>query len=143
MIRASEKVRFSPPAMAGQFTQAAIVFVAYFIAGKLGQATTNVRSGNLGPVWPAYRIALAAILLYGYRVWFGVAAAAFIIAWLNPTPAFAAMGQATGATLAALTGAYLLRRWGKFDPTLSRLQDALMLVVVGAFGSSLVSASIG
>jgi len=31
----------------------ALVLAAYFIAGKLGQATANIRSGNLGPVWPA------------------------------------------------------------------------------------------
>jgi len=48
------------------------VFLAYFIAGKLGQATTNIRSGNLGPVWPASGIALAGVLAYGPRVWPGV-----------------------------------------------------------------------
>jgi hypothetical protein len=48
-----------------------IVFLAYIVAGKLGQATTNIRSSNLGPVWPAYGIALAAFLAYGYRVWPG------------------------------------------------------------------------
>ena len=143
MIRASEKFKLSPPAMAGQLTQIAIVFVAYYLAGKLGQATANIRSGNLGPVWPAYGVALAAILIYGYRVWFGVAAAAFVVAWLSPVPAIAAAGQAAGATLAALTGAYLLRSAAKFEPTLSRLQDAMMMIVVGAFGSTLVSASIG
>ncbi len=59
--------------------QIAIVFVAYFVAGKLGQATTNVRSGNIGPVWPAYGIALAAVLLCGYRVWLGIAAGALLL----------------------------------------------------------------
>ena len=43
-----------PPNMARRFAEIAIVFAAYFIAGKLGQATTNIRSGNLGPVWPGY-----------------------------------------------------------------------------------------
>ena len=52
--------------------QIAIVCVAYVVAGKLGQATTNIRSSNLGPVWPAYGIALAAILKYRYRVWPGM-----------------------------------------------------------------------
>src|SRR6186713_1948738 len=59
--------------------QIAVVFVAYFIAGKLGQATTNIRSSNLGPVWPAYGVALAALLLCGYRVWIGIAGAAFLV----------------------------------------------------------------
>ena len=55
----------------------------------------------------------------------------------------AAVGQATGATLAALIGAFLLCRIVKFRPSLSRLRDALALIVLGAFGSALVSASIG
>src|ERR1700758_1338939 len=84
-----------------QFT---VFLVAYGIAGKLGQATTNIRSSNLGPVWPAYGIALAAVLFYGYRVWVGIAAAAFLVAFLSSVPHVAAVGQAAGATLAALAG---------------------------------------
>jgi len=143
MIQASEEARLSPPpALAKQLTQIVIVFAAYFVAGKLGQATSNIRSGNLGPVWPAYGIALAAILLYGYRVWFGVAAGAFVIAWLSPVSVLAAAGQAAAATLAAVTGTFLLHRM-KFQLSLARLQDALALVVVGAFGSAVVSATLG
>ena len=117
--------------------------LAYVIAGKLGQATTNIRSGNLGPVWPAYGVAVAAILLYGYRIWPGLAAAAFLVAFLSPVSPLAAAGQAAGATLAALTAAALLGRVPGFDPALPRLRDALSLVVFGAFGSAIISASIG
>ena len=123
--------------------QIAAVFLAYFIAGKLGQATTNIRSSNLGPVWPAYGIALAAFLAYGSRVWPGIVASAFLVAFSSAVPPLAAAGQAIGATLAALTGASLLRRIVDFNPSLLRLSDALGLVVLGAFGSSIVSASIG
>jgi PAS domain S-box-containing protein len=119
-----------------------LVLIAYSIAGRIGQATTSVRSGNLGPVWPAYGIALTSILLYGYRVWPGVAVAAFLVASLSSVSPLAAFGQAVGATLAALTGGFLLRR-ADFNPTLSRLRDALGLIVFGAFGSAIVSASIG
>src|ERR1700741_1992751 len=59
-----------------QFT---VFLVAYGIAGKLGQATTNIRSSNLGPVWPAYGIALGAFLVCGYRIWPAVLSAAFVI----------------------------------------------------------------
>jgi PAS domain S-box-containing protein len=123
--------------------QIAAVFLAYLIAGKLGQATTNIRSSNLGPVWPAYGIALAAFLAYGYRVWPGIAASAFLVAFASGVTPLAAAGQAIGATVAALTGASLLRRIPDFDPSLLRLTDALGLVVLGAFGSSIISASIG
>ena len=59
--------------------QLTVVSLAYLIAGKLGQATTNIRSSNLGPVWPAFGIALAAFLAYGYRVWPGIFASAFVV----------------------------------------------------------------
>jgi PAS domain S-box-containing protein len=143
MVQASGRVRVAPRALGKYLAQIAIVFVAYFVAGKLGQATTNIRSGNIGPVWPAFGIALAAVLLCGYRVWLGIAAGAFLLMFLSPVPHVAAVGQAAGATLAALTGAFLLRRIVKFDSSLSRLRDALGLIVLGAFGSAMVSASIG
>jgi PAS domain S-box-containing protein len=127
----------------GYLLQLLVVFVAYLVAGKLGQATTSIRSSNLGPVWPAYGIALAAILTCGYRVWLAVAAGAFVVAFFSPVPHIAALGQAAGATLAAMTGALLLQRMANFRPSLSRLSDVLSLIVLGGFGSSIVSASIG
>jgi signal transduction histidine kinase len=123
-----------------QFT---VFLVVYCIAGKLGQATTNIRSSNLGPVWPAYGIALAAFLVCGYRVWPAVASGAFLIAFFSPVTHLAALGQAAGATVAAFSGAFVLQRVAKFDKSLSRLRDALALVVLGALGSALVSASVG
>ena len=137
-----ERLGVAPRALRNYLSYVAIVFLAYFVAGKLGQATTNIRSSNLGPVWPAYGVAVAALLLCGYRVWIGIAGAAFLVAFLSPVPHAAAAGQAAGATLAALTGAHLLRRF-RFDPSLSRLRDALALLVFGAMGSAIVSASIG
>ena len=120
----------------------ALVFVAYLVAGKLGQATSHIRSSNLGPVWPAYGVALAAVILYGSRAWVGIITAAFVVAVSSPVTVIAAAGQATGATLAAITGGALLRRVN-FDPQLSRLHDAVALMLLGAWASAIVSASIG
>ncbi len=123
-----------------QFT---VFLIAYCIAGKLGQATINIRSSNLGPVWPAYGIALCAFLVCGYRVWPAIALGAFLTAFFSPVTHLAALGQAAGATLAAFSGAFLLQRVANFDKSLSRLRDGLALVVLGALGSAMVSASIG
>lgn len=127
----------------GYLLQISVVFVAYLVAGRLGQATTNIRSSNLGPVWPAYGVALAAILLWGYRMWVGVAFGAFFVAFFSPVPHVAALGQAAGATVATTSGAFLLHRIANFQPSLSRLSDALSLIALGGFGSAIVSASIG
>jgi len=119
------------------------VFAAYCIAGKLGQATANVRSNNLGPVWPAYGVALAAILFCGYRIWPAVLLGMFVIAVSSPESYLTAVGQDVGSTAAVLTGAFLLYRVAKFDKTLSRLRDVLALILLGAFTSAIVSSSIG
>src|SRR5215475_12140259 len=99
--------RFRSTIASGYAFQVSFVFIAYVVAGKLGQATANIRSSNLGPVWPAYGVALAAILLWGSRVWVGIAIAAYLVAVSSPVPFVAAIGQAAGATLAALLGAFL------------------------------------
>jgi PAS domain S-box-containing protein len=93
-------------------------------------------------VWPASGVALTAVLLFGYRVWPGITAAAFLVNW-GGIPGVAAVGLASGNTLAALTGAFLLKRVAHFDVSLSRLRDVLWLIVYGAMGSTMVSASIG
>jgi PAS domain S-box-containing protein len=120
-----------------------MVFAVQFAAGKLGEALPIINSGGIGPVWPASGIALSVLLLFGYQVWPGVAAGAFLLAFLSPIPHIAAAVYAAGTTLAALTAAFLLRRLVNFCASLSRLRDALGLIVFGAFGSGIISASIG
>src|SRR6516225_5599585 len=85
--------------------EASIVFIAYYIAGKLGQAS-SARSSNLGPVWPAFGIALAALLRLGNRMIPAVLAAAFVVASQSPVPIIVAAGQALSSTFAAFTGSY-------------------------------------
>lgn len=142
MVGLFVRAGISPARARKVLTHQSIVFATYFLAGKLGQATTHIRSGNVGPVWPAYGIALAALLVCGYRVWIAIAASAFLIAFLSPVPGIVALGQAGSTTIAAVTGTFLLRRV-HFQHRLSRLKDSLALVLIGAFGSALVSASLG
>ncbi len=120
--------------------QVLLVFAAYFVAGEIG-LSTPFTSHNVSPVWPASGVALSAVLLFGYRIWPGIAAAAFLVNW-SAIP-HAAAGLACGNTLAALTGAFLLRRIPDFDISLSRLRDVLGLIAFAALGSTMVSASVG
>lgn len=143
MIQAADEGRVAPHGVGKYLAQIAMVFAVQFAAGKLAEVLPIINSGGVGPVWPASGIALAALLLFGYQVWPGVAAAAFLLTLLSPIPPVAAVVYGIGSTLAALSGAFLLRRVVNFDPSLSRLRDALGLIVLGAFGSSVVSASIG
>jgi PAS domain S-box-containing protein len=123
--------------------QIALVFAAQFAAGKVGDALQTVNNGGIGPVWPASGIALAALLIWDYSVWPGVAAGALLLAFLSPLPHWAAVLYAAGTTLASVLGVFLLRWITKFDNSLSHMRDALGLIILGAFVSSTVSASIG
>ena len=121
----------------------AVVFALQFGAGKLGDALYTINSGGIGPVWPASGIALGALLVWGCSVWPGIAGGAFLLTLLGGLPLWAAAAYAAGTTLAALLPAFLLRRTVKFDSSVSHLGDALGLIGLGAFGGSVVSASIG
>jgi PAS domain S-box-containing protein len=144
MVQATDHRTIAPPSGVGRYlVQIAIVTAAQFAAGKLGDLLVTVNDGGIGPVWPAAGIALGALLLCGYSVWPGVAAGAFLLAFFGPLPHWSDAVYAAGTTLAALLAAFLLRRIAKFDHSLSRLRDVLGLIVLGAFGGSLVSASVG
>jgi len=121
--------------------QACIVFAAYFIAGRLAQASA-ARSISVGPLWPAYGIALAAMLRFGNRMIPAVAASALLVSLHNPVPILVTIGQALSTTLSACCGNWLLRR-SSFDNALSRPRDILNLVLLGALASAMMSASLG
>lgn len=123
------------------WVQVLVVFVAYYAAGRIG-LSSPFTSNNISPVWPASGIALTAVLLFGYRVWPGIAAAAFLVNF-GTIPVVAAVGLGCGNTLAALTGAFLLTRLAHLDVSLSRLRDVLWLILYGSVCSTMVSASIG
>ena len=116
--------------------------VLYFLAGLAGLAVPFT-AGNVSPVWPAAGVALACLLLFGWRCWPGVFLAAFLVNYISPLPFPAALGLAGGNTAAALAGVFLVRRIGGFRISLARLRDMIALILLAAALSSTISASIG
>jgi len=57
------------------------VFAVYLLAGEIGLGCSFYKRKRI-PVWPAAGVALAAMLLFGYRIWPAVAMAAFIVNFL-------------------------------------------------------------
>jgi PAS domain S-box-containing protein len=114
----------------------------YFLAGMAGLAVPFT-ADNVSPVWPASGAALACLLLFGWGCWPAIAVAAFLVNFFSPLPPAAALGLAGGNTVAALAGAFLLRRIPGFQPSLTRLRDMLGLIVFAAALSPTISASVG
>jgi signal transduction histidine kinase len=113
----------------------------YAVSAELGLAAGAV-SGFATLLWPPSGIALAALLVLGYRLAPAVALGALLANLSAGAPPLVALGIAIGNTLEALLGAYVLHRFG-FRNTLDRVRDVLALVVLAAFLSTVVSASIG
>jgi PAS domain S-box-containing protein len=121
--------------------QLAGVFVAYFVGGKIGLAVPFTHT-NVSALWPPAGIALAAVLLWGHRMWPAIALGAFLVNFLTAIPPLASLGITFGNTAAALIGGYLVRRNPRFDPALLRISDVLRFILLGA-ASTAVSATNG
>ena len=122
--------------------QIVIVTLAYIIAARIGLSLDTV-GGFATLVWPASGIALASLLLGGFRLWPAITIGAFIANYLSGAPVFAALGIALGNTLEAVTGAYLLGKVPGFRCNLDRVRDVLAMIVLAAGISTLVSATVG
>jgi len=118
-----------------------ILFVIYFITARIG-LTLDAVSGFATLIWLPTGISLAAVLLYGFRIWPGIFLGAFFANFFNGAPAPVALGIGVGNTLEALMAAFLLKKVN-FDYSLSHLLDALMLIVVAAITSTMISATVG
>jgi PAS domain S-box-containing protein len=119
----------------------AVLVGAYVGAAKLG-IELSVARGVITPVWAPTGIALAALVLFGRRLWPAIALGAFIANVTSGASAGEAAAISVGNTLEAVVGATLLGLVG-FRPALDRMRDVLALIVLGAVVSTTVSATNG
>ena len=116
--------------------------VVYALSARLGFAFDPV-SGFATVIWPPTGIALAALLLLGNRMAFGVFLGALVANLLAGAPVAVAVGIAIGNTGEALVGASLLRRVPNFSITLEHVTSVVGLIVLAAMLSTLISATLG
>lgn len=119
----------------------AILAAVYFSSAKLGfmlAGTTDMVTS----VWPPTGIAMAAVALFGYKVWPGIALGAFLANFTSGGGVAPAVAIATGNTLEAVAAVYLLKKHFNFKPAMSTLRDVMALFLVAPAATAL-SASIG
>ena len=134
--------RASPRAQLAFSGRALLLAAIYFALGRVGPALTPM-SGFATLVWPASGVALAALLLFGYGLWPGIALGALATEMALGAPPLVAMGIAAGNTLQAALGAFALRRIPWFQPSLQRLKDVLALALLAAMVSPILGATVG
>ena len=121
--------------------QIPLLALVYFAAAKLGLSLAAVHS-NVTPVWPPTGIAIAALLIFGRRVWPGVFLGALATNVLTDIPAASAIGIAIGNTLEAVVAFWLLQRV-RWRNSLDSVADVMRFVGCAAILAPMVSATIG
>lgn len=120
---------------------AAGLVLVYFLTGKLGLRLAFFHA-SATPVWPPTGIAIAAILLLGYRfgpaIWLG----AFLVNLTTQGSAATSAGIATGNMLEALLAAWLIQRYADGRRAFDRAHTTFAYVLLTAL-SALVSAGMG
>lgn len=114
----------------------------YFFAGRFGLALAFYHH-SASPVWPPTGIALAAVLLLGYRIWPCIWLGAFLVNITTSWSIAATTGIATGNTLEALLGAFLVNRFARGTRAFERAPDILKFMVLAGALSTAVSATLG
>jgi PAS domain S-box-containing protein len=129
--------------------QVSAVAVAYFMAGKLATFFA-IAPSYVSPIWPAAGIALAAVLIFGKRLWLGVFIGAFLVnlslasSFTSVWPRLAiALAVAGAVALQAVSGAYLIQRFTRFPNQLISATEVLIFFLLAALISPVVGSSIG
>ncbi len=124
--------------------QVLLLAALYVVTGRLGLELTYYHVSDTPlVVWPPSGLSLAALILFGRRLWPGVFIGALLVnlgidrAWPPST------GIAIANTLEAVVGVTLLIRVADFRPTLERMRDGVAFLLFGVLGCTTVAATIG
>ena len=118
------------------------VAIVYFLAGKLGLHFAFLHA-SASAIWPPTGIALAAVLLFGGRIWPVIFVGAFLVNVTTSGSIVSSLGIAVGNTLEATVGAWLVTRYAGGVRAFERLQDFLRFVLLGGLVGTAVSATVG
>jgi signal transduction histidine kinase len=113
----------------------------YFVAGKLALRLAFLHA-SVSPVWPPAGIALAALLVLGFRVWPAIFVGAFLVNLTTLGNILTSLGIASGNTLEALCGAWLVNRFAGGARVFGRPQDVFKFALA-ALVSTTVSPTFG
>ena len=120
----------------------ALVATAYIVFAEIGFSLAYATK-QVTAVWPPTGIAVACLLVFGYRIWPGVFLGAFVSNALSHEPLLTAAAIAVGNTMGPVVGVYLLRSIGRFDPALERVSDVVAFVLVASAAAMTVTATNG
>jgi PAS domain S-box-containing protein len=117
-----------------------LLAAVYYAAAKIGLRLAYL-NGTVTALWPPVGVGIAALMLYGTRLWPGIVIGDLLVADFSSPPG-TVLGQTLGNTLEVVVAAVLLRRLIGSRTGLERVGDVFALVAAAAVGT-LISASFG
>ena len=118
-----------------------VLTLLYFLVGKLSLKLAFLHA-SASPVWPPAGIALAALIVLGYRVWPAIFVGAFLVNATTAGNIATSLCIATGNTLEAVCGAWLVNRFANGMRVFDRSQDVFRFTVTVML-STLISPTFG
>src|SRR6266446_1897342 len=118
-----------------------LLTLVYFIAGKFGLILASLHA-SASPVWPPAGIALAALLVLGYRAWPAIFVGAFLVNVTTVGNVATSLAIASGNTLEAICGAWLINRLAGGTTVFDRPQGVVKFALA-AVVSTVISPAVG
>lgn len=117
-----------------------LLAVTYFLAAKLGIGLATV--GVVSPVWPPTGVAIAALLLWGVRVWPGIFVGELVAELTTGGGPLVWLGIPAGNTLQDLVCVMLLQRFARGQNAFVHASKYLVFVAI-SFLATTIGATIG
>jgi signal transduction histidine kinase/integral membrane sensor domain MASE1 len=118
-----------------------VVGLAYFMLAHLGLRLASINP-SATPLWPPTGLAIAAILLCGYRIAPAIFIGAFLINQLTAGSIFTSLSIASGNTLEAVIAGYLVRHWAGGEQVFDTPTGIIRFTLISV-GATAVSATVG
>jgi signal transduction histidine kinase/ActR/RegA family two-component response regulator len=117
--------------------------LVYYLAGRAGLHFFGLLHPSASAIWIPTGIAIASLLIFGYRVWPAVFAGAFLANLATAGSLITSTGVAVGNTLEGIVAAYLVARFAGGTAAFARASNIFRFALVAALASTTVSATIG
>lgn len=127
-------------------TQVSVVSCLIILSGVLGTQFATI-PGNVSAVWVPDALALAAMLIWGWRIWPGIFMGTLLpgLITLNLTPLFivSLVLISFGDVLTAIASTALIQRFTRTRYPFNRTSDVLFFIAFGVCLNQLLDATIG
>ena len=117
--------------------------LAYYLAGKAGLQFFGLLHPSASAIWIPTGIAIASLLIFGYRVWPAIFAGAFLVNVTTHGSIATSLGVAAGNTLEGVVAAYLVNRFADGTAFFTHAANIFRFAALAGLVSTAVSATIG